>query len=170
MKKQLAILILLALPAFASDEMRKLDFLVGEWKGEAVVQMGPGEPQRIVQTERVQSKMNGELLLIEGLGKRKLADGALGDVVHDAMAMLHWDAARKTYRFATYVAGRGGSDTTLDVTGPNQAVWGLDTPRGKMRYTISLTEKGEWLEIGEWSSDGGTKWVKFIEMRLQKVK
>lgn len=172
MKIRFLIVILMALAAWpalaANDEMRKLDWLVGEWKGEAVVQMGP-KTEYALQHERVQTKLDGKVLLVEGVGRRKLEDGGAGEVVHNALAVLSWDPEKKNYRFSTYLADRPGAEATLEVTGPTSAVWGLDTPRGKVRYTISLTDEGEWLEIGEWSSDGA-KWNKFIEMRLQKVK
>ncbi|HEX2060648.1 MAG TPA: DUF1579 family protein [Thermoanaerobaculia bacterium] len=169
MKTRFTILILVALTAWpvlaANEEMRKLDWLIGEWKGEATVQMGPGEPQRIIQTERVQSKLGGKVLLIEGQGRR-----ADGEIVHDAMAVLTWDDAKKVYRFSTWLFNRPGAETTLEVTGPNAAVWGLDTPQGRMRYTMKLTDEGVWHEVGEFSRDGGANWMKFIDMRLSKVK
>ncbi|HYI12167.1 MAG TPA: DUF1579 family protein [Thermoanaerobaculia bacterium] len=169
------LVMLAAWPVLAADavsvnpEMRKLDWLVGEWKGEATVQMGPGPAQTVVQHERVQSKLDGKVLLIEGLGKRKMEDGSAGATVHDALAILSYNPEKKNYRFNTWLADRPSGEAVLEVTGPTTAVWGLETPRGRMRYTVDLTEKGEWLEIGEWSTDG-TKWTKFIEMRLSKVK
>jgi hypothetical protein len=70
MKNMLMIVALVAMPVFAAnEEMRKLDWMAGDWKGEAVVRMGPGEPQRIQQTERIQSKLGGKVLLIEGQGR-----------------------------------------------------------------------------------------------------
>ena len=165
MKKWLTVLALIALPvSAANEEMRKLDWLVGEWKGEAVVRMGPGEPVRVQQVERVQSKLGGKVLLIEGQGTED------GKIVHDALAVISWDEAKKTHRFSTYLFNRPSAETTLEVTGPNSAVWGLDTPQGRMRYTMRLTEKGEWHEIGEFTRDGGATWVQFIDMRLTKVK
>ena len=158
------------MPLFAADEMKKLDFLIGEWKGEAWMQMGPGQRERVLQTERVQPKLGGQVLLVEGLGKRRLEDGTAGEIVHDAMAVISWSEEKKTYRFATWVAGRPDGETTLDLTGPNTAVWAMDTPRGRMKYTIRLTEKGEWNEVGEFSRDDGATWMKFFEMTLQKVK
>lgn len=159
-----------ATAAFAADEMQKLAFLQGEWKGEAWIQMGPGEPEYVIQTERVTPKAGGKVLLIEGLGKRKLANGAAGDVVHDALAVISWNEEKKSYRFDTYVADKPGVDTMLEVTAPNTAVWGFTTPQGhKIRYTINLNKKGEWREVGEFSRDGAT-WTKFFDMTLQKVK
>jgi hypothetical protein len=165
----LALSLLLAMTAVASDEMKKVDFLVGQWQGEATIQMGPGKPQRVVQTENVQSKLGGKVLLIEGLGKRKNDDGTVGEVVHDALAVLSWDDAKKSYRFSGYTAQYGAMETTLDVSDGPVAVWAMDVPGGKTRYTITLTEKGEWHEVGEFSRDG-SKWMKFFEMTLTKKK
>ena len=168
MKRLLVLATLLfALNATAADEMRKLDFLVGEWKGEAWIKMGP-KTEYAIQTERVQKKAGGKALLIEGLGRVKLENGAPGDVVHDAMAVVSFDDTSKTYRFDSWVANRPSVPAKLEVTGPNTLVWGFDSPQGgKIRYTIRLTDKGEWNEIGEFSRDG-TEWMKFFEMTLTK--
>lgn len=158
-----------ATSAFAAGEMQKLDFLQGDWKGEASIQMGPGKPHRVLQSERVVPKLGGKVLLIEGLGKRLLDDGTTGDVVHETIAFISWDESKKTYRFIAHVAAMPSVDTTFDLVGPNKAVWGFDTQHGRMRYTISLTEKGEWHEVGEMSRGEG-QWVKFFEMTMQKQK
>jgi hypothetical protein len=172
MKRMMMVLVVLfsATFAYGADEMGKLDWLVGEWKGEASARTGPGKPQSIVQTEKVTPRAGGKVLLVEGLGRTKLPDGTAGDVVHDAIALISWDAEKKTYRFIGHVAQQESVDTTLDMTGPNTLVWGMATPQGgKVRFTIRLTEKGEWNEVGEFSPDG-TKWMKFLDMTLTKVK
>jgi hypothetical protein len=165
----LVVSLLFTTTVFASDEMKKVDVLVGQWEGEATIQMGSGKPQRAFQTESVQTRLGGKILLIEGLGKRKNDDGTIGDVVHDALAVLSWDDAKKSYRFSGYTAQYGAMETTLDVTDGPVAVWAMDVPGGKTRYTITLTDKGEWREVGEFSRDGA-KWMKFFEMILTKKK
>jgi hypothetical protein len=161
------ILLLSATLAYGADEMKGLEFLVGEWSGEATMQMGPGKRETVFQTEKVTQKAGGKALLVEGLGRRKLADGTIGDVVHDAIGLISWDKTRKTYRFDAHVAQQESVDTTIDLTGPNTAVWGFDTPQGKVRYTIRLNDKGQWNEVGEFSRDGA-KWMPFFEMTLTK--
>jgi hypothetical protein len=153
--------------AYGAEEMSKLDFLVGEWQGEAWIQMGPGKRETVLQTETVTRKAGGKALLIEGLGRTRLEDGKVGDVVHDAVALVAWNKTRKTYDFVAHVAQQESVATTIDVPAANTAVWGFDTPQGKVRYTIRLTDKGEWNEVGEFSRDG-EKWMKFFEMTLVK--
>jgi hypothetical protein len=172
MRKIVVLLVALfaATSLFAADEMRKLDFLAGEWRGDAWMQLGPDKKGYAIQRELVQSKLGGQVLLVEGQGRLKLEDGTGGQIVHDAMAVVSWDEAKKTYRFQTWVAGRGGSDTTLDLVAPNKAVWAIESPRGRTRFTITVTEDGKWNEVGEQSSDGGATWRKFFEMNLVKEK
>ena len=45
--------------------------------------------------------------------------------------------------------------------------WETSGPRGTIRYTFKLGPEGEWLEIGERSTDGA-EWKKFFEMTLKK--
>lgn len=164
MKKLVMILVVLcsATAAYAEDGMKSLDWMIGEWKGEASVRTGPGEPMAITQTEKVTARAGGKVLFVEGLGRDKA-----GEVVHDAIALISWDAAKKTHRFIGHVADKESVDTTLDTIAPTTLVW--RTGGGKVRFTIRLTEDGKWNEIGEYSPDG-TKWLKFFEMNLTKVK
>jgi len=163
-----ALLFLLAFPLFAAVEMRKLDFLAGEWKGEGWFRMGPGQPEHFTQHEKVTPKTGNKSLLIEGLGRRKTADGTPGEVVHDALAILGWDEQAKVYRFSTVTAERGAGEPWFEVTGTNAAQWGFETPMGKIRYTITLNDKGQWVEVGEFTRDG-KQWMKMMEMTLTKV-
>jgi len=166
--KKLFVVLFIAMPLFAADEMRKLDWWVGEWSGTASVRMGPGKPQQVVQSERVQSKLGGRVLLVEGLGKRRLEDGSAGEVVHDALAVVSYNEKTKKYEFDAWTAREGNVDAWLEVGEKNTATWGFDTPQGaKIRYTIRLTEKGEWHEVGEFSRDGN-QWMKFFEMTLTR--
>jgi hypothetical protein len=169
MKIRIAILFLIALPLYAADEMRKLDFLVGDWKGEASMQQGPGKGEQVIQTETVRSKLGGKLLLVEGLGKRKLAEGSAGDVVHDALGVVSWDEKSKKYRFDAWTL-RGYVEAWFEAGDDNAARWGFSTPDGgRIRYSISLNDRGEWHEVGEFSRDGN-QWMQFMEMTLQRVK
>ena len=171
MKTRIAILFLLALPLFGADEMRKLDFLVGEWKGEASMQSGPDKGENALQSEVVRSKLDGKVLLIEGTGRRKLADGGAGEVVHDAIGVVSFDEKTKTYRFDAWTERAGYVQAWFDAGDDHSARWGFDIPDGggKVRYTISLTDNGTWREVGEFSHDGN-RWMQFLEMNLKKVK
>lgn len=168
-----AVMVLVALSlastvlAAENDEMRKLDFMLGEWSGEGSMRRGPGEPDVSLVHEKVQSRAGGRVLLIEGRGHRKLADGAAGDVVHDALGVVWWDPSASKYRFSAFTGANGHADATFELVGERNVVWGLTTPQGQVRYTIRMDEKDTWNEIGEYSRDG-KQWAKFFEMNLTK--
>lgn len=176
MKKIAAILLLSVLsltsaaqtpPSPELAEMKRLDFLVGQWQGEGWIVFGRGERHTFRQTENVQRKVDGAVLLIEGLGKSKDPDNS-GAIIHSAFAVLSYDKDAKIFRWRAFRAGGSSIDTEAKVS-ENMLVWGFRDPRGgNMRFTITLNEKGQWFEIGEMSRDGQT-WIKFFEMTLTRM-
>lgn len=146
-------------------EMKKLNFLVGEWRGEGWAMIGQGSREAAKQTETVQSKLGGLVLVVDGLGKS--TDGK-DRIVHHALAVISYDTQKKNYRVSTYQANGLAIEAEAKV-GVNTLEWGFKTERGNVRFTIKLTEKGEWHEVGDFSPDGKS-WFKFMEMTLQKVK
>jgi hypothetical protein len=52
-------------------EMKKLDWLVGHWKGAGWIQMGPQGRHEFTQTETIDAKLDGLVLVIEGTGKAR---------------------------------------------------------------------------------------------------
>lgn len=143
------------------DKMQALAFLVGEWQGEAWMQMGPGRREEAAQREWIEWKAGGEVLLIQGRGEVD------GKPVHEALATITWDQRAGRYAMWTYRAGSGATVPSIEV-GDERVVWGFDVPNGKVRYTISLDGEGRWVEVGEYSSDG-TTWMEFLGMKLRKL-
>ncbi|HEX8737847.1 MAG TPA: hypothetical protein VF721_21125 [Pyrinomonadaceae bacterium] len=95
------------------------------------------------------------------------SSNAEGKVIHETLAVLAFDAKAKGYRFRTYLASgmSGERDFKLLAGG---CEWGFQFPTGTVRYIIK-TNNDVWLETGEFSGDGKT-WMKFFEMKLDKVK
>jgi hypothetical protein len=145
-------------------EMKKLYWLVGHWKGTGWIQMGPQGRKEFTQTETIQGKLDGLVLVIEGEAKSK-EDGS---TIHTALAFLSYDEPAKTFRWRAFTAEGRQTDAEAKV-GANTLEWGLQTPRGRMRYIIKLNEKGEWFEVGEMAQDDQT-WRKFFEMTLERQK
>ena len=177
MKISVLLLLIVALPAaFYSQttapapalEMKKLDFLVGQWQGEGSIMVGRGERRMFHQTETVQRKVEGTVLLIEGLGKGRIADKGEEVIIHSAFAVVSFDKEAKVYRWRAFKADGTSLDAQAQVT-DNLLIWSFhDARAGDIRFTIKLNEKGQWFEIGESSRDGKT-WQKFLEMTLSRV-
>ena len=155
--------------ATASEQMKKLDFLVGQWKGEGWVEYRPGQRVTVAATESVQRRLGGEVLLVEGIGRNKIENERSELTGHDAIALMFFDSKTGSFRFQAHRARGTSVDTELKVT-PGGFEWGFQDERaGTLRFTMKLTDKGEWFEIGEMSRDGKT-WYKFVETTLQRVK
>ena len=143
------------------DAMKKLEFLVGRWSGEGIVVRGPGDPMRLRQTEDVQWKLDGLVMVVEGTGRN-----AEGQVVFRAFATIAYDDTTSTYRFRAYNDGHY-LDTELKVT-PGGFAWGYTAGQLKVSNTMRLNEKGEWAEATE-TQYGATPPRKSVEMTLRRL-
>jgi hypothetical protein len=149
-------------------EMKKLDFMIGHWVGEASYLTGPTQRQTFSMDEVVSAKLGGSLLAVEGIGKTKPADGSQPRVIHNALGVLFYDAAANRFTMRAYKSNGLFVDVEPKV-GDRVVEWSFTDPRlGQVHYTMKLTERGEWYEVGESSRDGAT-WSRFFEATLRKV-
>lgn len=142
------------------EAMRKLDFLVGRWRGPVTVVRGQGEPLRLTQTEEVDSRLDGLVLLIEGK-----STGADGNAAFQALATIAFDEATHTYRFRAYNGGHY-LDTELSVL-PDGFSWGFAAGPAHIVNTMHLTGKGQWQETTE-VAVGGDPPRKSVDMLLDR--
>jgi hypothetical protein len=125
--------------------MNKLGFLVGEWSGEARVLRGPGRFVELAQTESAQFRLDGLVLVIEGVGRSK-ADGTL---TLQALGVVSFDDETGSYRMRAFNDGRWlESDVTLAGDGSSIS-WGFVVGEFKTRTALRISENGEWTEFGE---------------------
>ena len=144
------------------EAMKKVQFLAGRWSGDAVVTTRPGEPLKIRQTEDVQTKLDGLVLLIEGTGR-----DTAGKVIYNALATIAYDDANGTYRFRAYNNGRY-LDTELRVS-ETGFEWGFSAGPAVIRNVMHLDERGDWLETTE-VTIGTNPPRRTLEMRVRREK
>jgi hypothetical protein len=82
--------------------MKKLDFLLGTWAGEARIVRGPGEMVEMMQTEEAQYKLDGLVLTIEGVGRTK----SEGKAVLQAFGIISYDDESEKYYMRAFNDGR----------------------------------------------------------------
>jgi hypothetical protein len=151
----------------APSEMKQLTFLAGKWEGTGSMRRGPGEPAQAKVTEVATFKLQGSVLLLEGRGVAKTPEG-IDMVVHDALAVISFDKAKKRFVIRTYRAGGEMLEPEIEVA-DHKIIWQFDEPRaGRIRFTLTVGNDGLWREIGEASRDGKS-WFHFFEMELKKV-
>lgn len=146
------------------SEMKKLDRLVGQWKGSGWIQQGK-ERESFTGTETVQRKIDGLALLVEGRFTSKMPSGE-EKVIHETLAVLSYNLQTKIYDFDTFLAsGRAGKHEFKAVEDGWE--WGFKFPQGTVRYKIKIADN-TWTEIGEITMNG-KDWTKFFEMNLKKA-
>ena len=150
-----------------AGEMGAAGWLVGEWEGAGWIEDG-GRRAEFRSREVVEPRMGGRVLVVEGHHTAEIP--GMGEVpVHQALGVLSWDGRAGKWVFRTYTARGGQGEANEAEVADGRMVWGYDDPRmGRVRYTITRTEAGEWREVGDASSDGGATWRRFFEMVLTR--
>ena len=85
------------------EAMASLSFLDGVWRGPATTTMSTGETHAVRQTERVGPFLDGSVRVIEGRGY-----DADGRVTFNALAIISYNPATRTYSMRSYAMGSAG--------------------------------------------------------------
>lgn len=125
--------------------MKRLDFLIGDWTGTARLLRAPGVVVELDQTERAEYRLDGLVLLIEGVGR----DRATAASVLQALGVVTYDDERGTYRMRAFNDGRFlETDVTLVETGRGLS-WGFALGDVRTRSVLEITGDGAWTERAE---------------------
>ena len=125
--------------------MQKLDFLVGTWAGEARLLRGAGEVVELIQTEEARYKVDGLILMIEGVGRNR----SDGKAALQAVGLISYDDETGTYHMRAFNDGRWlETEVKLADSGRGLA-WGFALGEIKTRSTLTINGKGEWTELAE---------------------
>jgi hypothetical protein len=125
--------------------MKKLGFLVGKWNGEARLLRGSGEWMDLQQSEEAQYKLDGLILVIEGLGRTK----SDGHSVLQALGIISFDDETATYRIRAFNDGRF-LESEVKLLDQDKAIsWGFALGQITTKSVLRINESGEWTELAE---------------------
>ena len=125
--------------------MQKLDFLIGTWAGAARLLRGVGEVVELSQTEEARYKLDGLILMIEGIGRNR----SDGKAALQAVGLISYDDETGTYHMRAFNDGRWlETEVKLADSGRGLA-WGFALGEIKTRSTLTINGKGEWTELAE---------------------
>lgn len=145
--------------------MKRLSFLLGKWSGEARVLRGPAEPVELIQTEEAQYKLDGLVLMIEGIGRTK----SDGKVALQALGIISYDDAAGAYRMRAYNDGRY-LETELKLADNGRGLtWGFALGEIKTSSVLRINETGEWTELTE-ITVGPQPPRRYMEVRVGRQK
>lgn len=124
--------------------MQKLSFLAGHWSGEARIYRGAGTLE-LQQSERAEFKLDGLLMLIEGIGRNK-ADGR---TVLQALGIISFDDATSRYQFRAFNDGRY-LESEMKLTPDGRGLtWGFVLGEIRTSSLLRLDDNGQWSELHE---------------------
>lgn len=125
--------------------MKKLEFLVGHWSGEARVLRGSGELVPVRQTEEAQYKLDGLILVIEGVGRSAETEAPM----LQAFGVISYDDQTSTYRMRAFNDGRFLETEVKLLEDGKGMKWGFSLGAIRTSSTLRITEKGDWTELAE---------------------
>lgn len=151
-----------ASPALAQpSEPHALHFMFGEWVGTASGVAPDGTAFTVTQTERVGPALDGQIVVIEGVGYA--ADGAQ---VFSAFAVASPSGPGGAWEFRSYSGNRAG--TFPFEPRPDGFVWSTPAgPNASMRYTATFAGD-RWTQVGEYIAEGAEPRAVF-HMDLQRI-
>jgi hypothetical protein len=141
--------------------MKKLDFLVGKWSGEARMLRPQGEPLVMIQTEEAQYRLDGLILSIEGVGRNR-ADGKLA---LQAFGIVSYDDETGTYRMRAFNDGRF-LETEVKLIDKG-FTWGFALGPYRTSSVMRIDDKGDWTEQHQ-ITIGTEAPKKYMELRVTK--
>jgi hypothetical protein len=125
--------------------MKKLDFLVGQWSGEGRAFRATGETVQFTQTEAVEYKSGGLILMIEGVGRKNPE----GMIVLQALALISFDDQAGTYHMRAFNDGRWLETDIKLLEGAKGLRWGFTLGDVRTSSLLQMTEAGAWTESHE---------------------
>lgn len=155
-----------AVPPAAVTAMEPLTWMIGNWSGQGTYSDREGR-HAVLQSESIQSELEGALLVVRGTGRTPDADGKAGEVSFRAFGVFSAGDSAGTFRFAAWQGGQF-VDARATLRDDGSLVWGFPTPDGgEVEYSIRRVEPDVWHETGSYRRPG-MDWVPTFEMTLRR--
>jgi hypothetical protein len=143
--------------------MKKLGFLVGEWSGEASVLRGPGQFVQMAQSELAQFKLDGLVMMIEGVGRIK-SDGKVG---LQALGLISFDDETGTYKMRAFNDGRWLETEIQLEDGGDSISWSFAVGEFQTKTVLRINKDGEWTELAQLTI-GERPPLKMMELKVRR--
>jgi hypothetical protein len=145
--------------------MKKLAFLVGKWAGEARLLRSPVEWAELHQTEEAYYKLDGLILVIEGIGREKSG----GRSLLQALGIISFDDENRKYLMRAFNDGRF-LETQVELLEEGKGMtWGFVLGDVKTNSVLRINESGEWTELAE-IAIGSEPHRKLLELTVGRAK
>lgn len=152
-------------PPTPAPELKKLDFLVGDWTVEGNINPGPGMPGGKFTENARAEWMEGKFFLIEH------SDGDMGPMGKiKELAAMGYDSDKKVYTYQAF-SSTGEAESATGTVDGDTWTWLSDEHFGGMtmkgRFTMKVLSPTSYTMKYELSQDG-TKWMTGMEGKATK--
>ncbi len=149
-----------------AEELKKLSFLVGNWKGDGYLISSPTERKTFRMTQTVTAKLRGSLYLVDQSGLETGEGASKGNPMMESLGMVSFDVTRGGFNM--HLRSQGGQPIEGEAKlEKGNFVWGYGLPDGGFVRFTSTVKENAWHEKGEITQDGKTFFT-FMEMNLKK--
>lgn len=145
--------------------IQKLEFLIGKWAGEAHLLHGPTESVELLQTEEAHYKLDGLIVVIEGIGRTRAGSQPL----LQAFGIISFDDERGTYHLRAFNDGRFLESQVKLLAKGQGMTWGFTLGEVRTNSVLRINDRGEWTEFAE-ISIGSQPPKKLLELTVRKQK
>jgi hypothetical protein len=143
--------------------MKKLEFLVGKWNGDAQVLLSETGPKELAMTELAEYRLDGLVLTIEGVGRDKKD----GKPALQAFGVVSYDDASGTYHMRAFNNGQF-LETGVKLAGDGRGLsWGFTIGEYQTHSTMSIDDTGDWTEHHE-ISVGASPPKPLMELKVRR--
>jgi hypothetical protein len=147
------------------EAMKKLGFVIGKWAGEARLLRRPTESVELLQTEEAQYKLDGLIVVIEGVGRTKSG----GQPLLQAFGIVSYNDESGTYHLRAFNDGRF-LETQMKLLEEGKGMtWGFALGEIRTNSVLRINERGEWTEFAE-ISIGSQPRKKLLELTVRPQK
>jgi hypothetical protein len=143
------------------EKMRFFEKVEGEWEGVAFAMTPEGQIE-VKQHEKVEYKLNGTILTVEGTGRNEM-----NEIVFHAYGIMYYDAIENAFKIKAFKDNGQVTLAEVEIVKPGEFIWSFSpNPYTHIRYHTKFDDT-EWIETGEYSADK-VKWVPIFSMSLTK--
>ena len=150
------------------EAMQKLRWMIGSWAGKSFANID-NEKRVTYIRETVQSSLDNTILLINVRATDANSLSQKQSLAYTSFSVVSYDIAGKKYRWTSWRTNGRDYEEEPFIAGDNSFEYATKENGKGVRYKASLSNKGEFLETGEYQINN-TSWQEFITMKLIKTK
>lgn len=125
---------------------------------------GAGNSLELSQTEEAEYKLDGLVLMIQGVGRSK----ADAKPAMQALGMISYDDEARTYHMRAYNDGRYLETEVRLAENGKEITWGFVLGEIKTSSVLQMDDAGDWTELHEISMNSQPP-RKFMEVRVSRL-